>query len=49
MAVKLLDEYCEKNLTPLKKYQLLGVTALFMAAKYEETELPRIKDYYKLV
>ena len=49
MTVKLIDEYCEKNNVPLKKYQLVGVACLFIAAKYQEIELPKFTDYHRLI
>lgn len=49
LTIKLIDEFAEKNDVPLRKYQLLGITALFMAAKFGEIELPRFKDYVRLV
>lgn len=34
LTVKLIDDHCIKNDIPLKKYQLIGVAALFIAAKF---------------
>lgn len=49
MTIKLIDNHCIKNDIPLKKYQLIAVAAFFIAAKFEETELPKFKDYYRLL
>lgn len=34
MAVHLIDGYSNLNYISINKYQLLGTTSLFMAAKY---------------
>ena len=36
IAVNILDRYCEKQVVSREDFQLVGVTALFIAAKYEE-------------
>ena len=36
MTIYVIDSYCSQNLVLLSKYQLLGISALFMSAKYEE-------------
>ena len=45
LAVNLLDRYLEKVEVPRTKLQLAGITALFIAAKYEEVWAPRIYDF----
>lgn len=45
MAVNLLDRYLQKELITRDKFQLLGITALFIASKYEEIYPPHMKEY----
>lgn len=49
MAIALIDEYSSNSDISLTNYQLLGISCLFISAKYEEIELPRFKDYFRLV
>jgi hypothetical protein len=37
LGVSLLDQYCESNQVELSELLLVGMTALFLASKYEET------------
>lgn len=46
MAVSMIDRYLQTvHSTPRKYLQLVGVTALFMASKYEELMPPEIGDF----
>ena len=45
IAVNLIDRYLEKNETNRAKLQLVGVTAMFIACKYEEIYPPDLKDF----
>ena len=45
IAVNLIDRYLEKNETNRIKLQLVGVTAMFIACKYEEIYPPELKDF----
>lgn len=45
IAVYILDTYTQKNSFELSNYQLLGLTALFIAAKLDEQNLKSISDY----
>ncbi len=45
IAVNLIDRYLEKNQTKRSKLQLVGVTAMFIACKYEEIYPPELKDF----
>ena len=45
LAVNLVDRYLQKAEVIRTKLQLLGVAALFVAAKYEEVWTPRISDF----
>jgi cyclin B len=45
IAVNLIDRYLEKNETNRAKLQLVGVTAMFIACKYEEIYPPELKDF----
>jgi hypothetical protein len=49
LAVFLLDKYCSCQPIQASQYQLLGLTALFVAAKYEEIKTPRLKHYGSIV
>ena len=45
IAVNLIDRYLAKNETSRAKLQLVGVTAMFIACKYEEIYPPELKDF----
>lgn len=46
MAVSMIDRYLQTNATTTRRYlQLVGVTILFMASKYEELMPPDITDF----
>lgn len=45
ISVNLLDRYTEKNHIPRKDYQMVGVTCLMIAAKYEEIYPPLIENF----
>ncbi len=45
LAVSIIDQYCSKSFIAKEYYQLLGLTCLFVAAKYEEIKTPRLKHY----
>lgn len=46
MTVSMIDRYLQANTaTPRRYLQLVGVTALFMASKYEELMPPEISDF----
>lgn len=46
LSVSILDRYLQKtpNL-PRSRLQLAGITAIFVAGKYEETHTPSVTDY----
>lgn len=44
LTVNILDRYLEKEPVSRKKLQLLGVTALLLASKYEEIYPPEVRD-----
>ena len=44
LCVNLLDRYLASTLVPRSRLQLVGITALFLACKYEETYPPSIQD-----
>lgn len=48
IAVSILDRFCEKQEVRKDDFQLIGVTALFIAAKYEEVSLQKIMDYVNI-
>jgi hypothetical protein len=48
LAILIVDKYCHTQQVSRNKYQLLGITALFIAAKYEEVRTPKLKNYYSI-
>ncbi|KAI9921488.1 hypothetical protein PsorP6_002393 [Peronosclerospora sorghi] len=49
IAVSLIDYYLEKNLTVQRqRLQLVGVSAMFIASKYEEIYPPEAADFVKI-
>lgn len=45
LTVNLIDRYCERVQIVRTSYQLLGVTAMLIASKYEEIYAPEIRDF----
>ncbi|KAF9967485.1 G2/mitotic-specific cyclin, partial [Actinomortierella ambigua] len=45
LAVNIMDRFMSVRQVSLVKYQLVGITALFIAAKYEEVMAPSIQNY----
>ncbi|XP_056408439.1 G2/mitotic-specific cyclin-B1 isoform X2 [Hyla sarda] len=45
MTVSILDRFLQENPVPKKLLQLAGVTAMFIACKYEEIYCPTIGDF----
>jgi len=45
LTVNLIDRYCQIKQVERKNYQLLGVTAMLVASKYEEIYAPEIRDF----
>lgn len=45
MAVNLVDRFLSVYISPKSKLQLVGVTCLYIAAKYHELATPNIEDY----
>eukprot|EP00968_Pinguiococcus_pyrenoidosus_P014794 scaffold1350_cov249-Pinguiococcus_pyrenoidosus.AAC.20 len=45
MAVHIIDLYCINTAVARCRLQLVGITALFMACKYEEKTSPEIQDF----
>lgn len=45
ITVNLVDRYCEARMVPRSQYQLVGVTAMLIACKYEEILVPKIEDF----
>jgi G2/mitotic-specific cyclin-B, other len=44
LTVSLIDRYLEKTVVKRQKLQLVGITALLIACKYEEIYAPEMKD-----
>jgi len=45
MTVAIIDRFLQDNPVPKKQLQLVGVTAMFLASKYEEMYPPEIADF----
>lgn len=45
LAINLMDRFLTKRSVALIKFQLVGVTALFVAAKYEEVICPSVTNF----
>jgi len=45
LTVSIIDRYLSVHQIPRKKLQLLGVVAMFIAAKYEEIEPPKAHEF----
>ena len=48
LTINLIDRYLSQNLILKTKFQLLGVTALFIAMKYEEMYMKNINEFVNL-
>jgi len=48
LAVRLLDIYLSKQVTTKASLQQVGVTCLFVAAKFEEVQAPSLRDFLYL-
>ena len=48
LAALIVDKYCHSRYVSKHKYQLLGLAALFVAAKFEEVRTPRLKAYFNI-
>lgn len=44
LTVNILDRYLGKRLVHRKRLQLVGICAMFIAGKYEESAVPELKD-----
>ena len=45
ITINLIDRFLEKSKVTKTRLQLVGVTALFIASKYEEIYPPELKDF----
>ena len=45
IAINMIDRYTERNQISRKDYQLIGVSCLMIAGKYEEIYPPNISNY----
>lgn len=45
VTINLIDRYSEKKQILKLNYQLVGVTAMLIASKYEEIYAPEIRDF----
>lgn len=45
LTINLIDRYLSKNAILRSKLQLVGVSSLFIACKYEEIYAPELKDF----
>lgn len=44
LTVNIIDRFLEKEVVRRKKLQLVGVTAMLLACKYEEVSVPVVED-----
>jgi hypothetical protein len=45
LTISLIDRYLERVIVSRSKLQLVGVTAMMIASKYEEIYAPELRDY----
>lgn len=45
LTVNLIDRFLERQAVIRKKLQLVGVTAMLIACKYEEVSVPTVEDF----
>lgn len=45
LAIAIMDKFLSQNLVTMSRLQLLAVTSLFIAAKFEEIKLPKLSNY----
>lgn len=48
LAVNIVDRFLSRKSIPLDKFQLVGVTAMFIASKYEEVLSPHIGNFIQI-
>uniref|UniRef100_A0A8C7BLY8 G2/mitotic-specific cyclin-B1 n=1 Tax=Neovison vison TaxID=452646 RepID=A0A8C7BLY8_NEOVI len=48
MTISIIDRFMQNNLVPKKMLQLVGVTAMFIARKYEEMYPPETGDFHQI-
>lgn len=48
IAVNLIDRFLSQRIISLGKFQLVGLTALFIAAKYEEVICPSVTHFLQM-
>jgi len=45
ITVNIIDRYLSKKRIPLDQFQLLGITAMFIASKFQEIYPPIMSDF----
>lgn len=45
LAINIVDRFLSSKVVPLDKFQLVGVTAMFIASKYEEVLSPHVANF----
>merc|ERR1719281_1976204 len=45
LTINIIDRYLSRTQVPRKKLQLVGVAAMFIAAKFEEIDPPELHDW----
>lgn len=45
LTVNIVDKFLEREMVVRKKLQLVGVTAMLLACKYEEVSVPIVDDF----
>lgn len=45
LTVNIIDRYLSEEIVPINKLQLVGISSLFIASKYEEIYPPELRDF----
>lgn len=45
LTINIVDKFLERQVVVRKKLQLVGVTAMLLACKYEEVSVPIVDDF----
>ena len=48
ITVNIIDRYLSKKRIPLDQFQLLGITAMFIASKFQEIYPPIMTDFIEM-
>ncbi|KEY67492.1 hypothetical protein S7711_02412 [Stachybotrys chartarum IBT 7711] len=48
LAVNIIDRFLSEKVVPLARLQLVGITAMFIASKYEEVLSPHVENFKRI-